>query len=81
MCMRVVFHQMKNGFPSLCAFSMKSIVLLVISSSIVSIRFIVSGPVSSQVCLPHGPKRGSGGAGLSVAVATQRKTPWWTKFR
>src|SRR6516225_8040019 len=27
-CMRVVFHQMKNGFPSLCAFSINSIVLL-----------------------------------------------------
>jgi hypothetical protein len=31
----------------------------VVSSSIVSIRFLVSGPVSSMVCLPTLPKRGS----------------------
>jgi hypothetical protein len=33
--------------------------VLAISSSIVSMRFFVSGPVSLQTCLPTLPKRGS----------------------
>ena len=37
------------------------------SSSIVSMRFLVSGPVSSHFCLPQVPKRGSS-PGVSVAV-------------
>jgi len=66
---------MKKGWLSLCAFAIKSSVLLVISSSMVSMRFMVSGPVSTHDCLPQGPKRGSGGAVLTVAVAEQRNTP------
>ncbi len=40
---------------------MKSIAAADVSSSIVSIRFFVSAPVSSMVCLPTLPKRGSTG--------------------
>ena len=45
--------------------SMKSVVALRNSSSIVSMRFFVSGPVSSHFCLPQAPKRGSS-PGVSV---------------
>ena len=48
MCMRVEFHQMKNGLFAFLAFSMKSSAFSVTSLSIVSIRLIVSGPVSSM---------------------------------
>ena len=44
--MRVEFHQRKNGLSSFLARSMKSSALAVTSSSIVSMRFRVSGPVS-----------------------------------
>ena len=37
---------------------MKSVEAVRNSSSIVSIRFLVSGPVSSHFCFPHAPKRG-----------------------
>ena len=50
--MCVVLIQMKNGFRELCFRLMKSSAPSMISSSIVSIRFFVSGPVSSIVCLP-----------------------------
>ncbi len=50
MCMRVEFHHRKNGLSAFFARSMKSSALTVTSSSIVSIRFFVSGPVS--VILP-----------------------------
>lgn len=53
---------------------MKSIVALRNSSSIVSMRLMVSAAVSSQLCLPHLPKRGSS-PGVSVRVATHLKTP------
>ena len=43
MCMRVEFHQTKNGLPSLCALSMKARAASVNSSSTVSIRLVVSG--------------------------------------
>ena len=47
MCMRVLFHQTKNGFLSfLTALSMKLSAAVVTSSSTVSMRLIVSGPVS-----------------------------------
>ena len=65
--MWVVLIQMKNGLRALCLRWMKSIAPSTISSSIVSIRFFVSGPVSLTVCLPvrvillwstpRGPKR------------------------
>ncbi len=64
MCIRVEFHHRKNGFFDLCERSMKSSAPAVISSSIVSIRFLVSGPVSSiflrpafDLSTPRGPKR------------------------
>ena len=47
MCMRVAFHHTKNGLPSLCALSMKFNDSFITSSSIVSMRLRVSGPVSS----------------------------------
>ena len=46
MCIRVEFHHRNHGFLDLWARSMKSRAPAVISSSIVSIRFLVSGPVS-----------------------------------
>jgi hypothetical protein len=45
MCMRLGLNQAKNGFLCRFARSMKSIEALRNSSSIVSIRFLVSGPV------------------------------------
>src|SRR5580698_8888188 len=75
MCMRVVLCQMKNGLPAFTARSISSNVAARNSSSAVSMRFLVRGPVSSHTCLPHGPKRGSEGAGLSVAVALHLNTP------
>src|SRR3954464_8420756 len=58
-CMRDGLNQTKNGFLSRFARSMKSVVAVRNSWSIVSMRFLVSGPVSSHFCLPQGPKRGS----------------------
>ena len=74
MCMRLELNQTKKGFLSRLARSMKSIDAPRNSSSIVSMRFLVSGPVSSHFCLPQGPKRGSS-PGVSVAVATHFMTP------
>ena len=54
MCMRVEFHQQKNGLSSLTAFSMNLRLASRNSSSTVSIRLIVSGPVSSIFCVPSG---------------------------
>ena len=63
--MRVPFHQQKNGLPALTWRVMKSLAAATVSSSIVSMRFLVSGPVfsmrwpplpSAQVCsTPRGP--------------------------
>ena len=59
----------KNGLPAACCRFMKSIAAAEVSSSIVSMRFLVSAPVSSIVCLPTLPKRGSTvGSSLSVAL-------------
>ena len=52
MCMRVELNQQKNGLPSSWARSMKSKVAARNSSSTVSMRFLVSGPVSSIFCVP-----------------------------
>src|SRR4029077_20487028 len=54
MCILVEFHQQKNGLSALCWRSMKSRPAAVISSSMVSIRFLLSGPVSSIFCVPSG---------------------------
>ena len=75
MCMRVVLCQMKKGLPDLTERSIASTVAVRNSSSAVSMRFLVSGPVSSQVCLPQGPNRGSGERDFLVAVALHLRTP------
>ncbi len=61
-CMWVVLTHRKNGTSSACLRSMKSMAPSMISSSIVSIRLRVSGPVSSMVWVPS-------------ALARQRSTP------
>ncbi len=53
--MWVVLNQQKNGVPSAAWRSMKSNACSSTSSSIVSIRFLVSGPVSSIRWRPTGP--------------------------
>ena len=50
--MAVVLYQRKNGLSALACFSMKPSAFSVISSSMVSMRFLVSGPVSSIFCPP-----------------------------
>ena len=50
--MRVAFHQQKKGWPPFDCLTMKSFAAASVSSSIVSIRFFVSGPVFSIVCPP-----------------------------
>src|SRR6058998_2441134 len=50
--MCVVLYQTKNGLFSLCARSMKALAAVPVSSSMVSIRFFVSGPVFSIFCPP-----------------------------
>ena len=77
--MRVVLNQQKNGLPACACRLMKSMAAAVVSSSIVSIRFLVSGPVSSIVCLPTLPKRGST-VGSSRSVALHRITPRGPNF-
>ena len=63
MCILVEFHQRKNGFLACLARCMKSIALVFTSSSKVSIRFLVSGPVSvilppaKEWITPRGPNR------------------------
>ena len=72
--MCVVLNQTKNGVSAACWRSMKSSVCSSTSSSIVSIRFFVSGPVSSIRCLPTRPQRGSSVASSS-SVAHEWSTP------
>ena len=63
MCIRVELNHTKKGFFALCARSMKSNPAARNSSSTVSMRFFVSGPVSSilpsaeDLMTPRGPKR------------------------
>ena len=52
MCMRLGLNQTKKGLLSRFARSMNSSEAARNSSSTVSIRFLVSGPVSSHFCLP-----------------------------
>ncbi len=51
-CIRVPFHQQKNGCPAAFCRLMKSFAAASDSSSMVSIRFFVSGPVFSIVWPP-----------------------------
>src|SRR6185312_13410635 len=68
-CIRVVFIQTKNGLPDLLCRLMYSMAAAVVSSSMVSIRLRVKGPVSSQLCLPTRPQCGcSVASSLSVAL-------------
>ena len=73
-CMWVVLTQQKNGLRRLCWRRMKSPAAAANSSSHVSIRLRVSGPVSSIRCLPTRPQRGCS-FGSSLSVAQQRSTP------
>src|SRR5436190_16918319 len=57
-CMCVVFIHTKNGLPALFCRLMKSLAAAANSSSHVSMRFLVSGPVSLIFCLPTLPQRG-----------------------
>src|SRR5262249_34736623 len=60
-CMRGALNQQKNGLFALPCRSMKSMAAADVSSSIVSMRFFVSGPVSSilpsddDLMTPRGP--------------------------
>ena len=56
-CMCVVFIHTKNGVSASFCRVMKSIAAETVSSSMVSIRFLLSGPVSSMRCFPSGPYR------------------------
>jgi hypothetical protein len=49
-CLRVEFHHRKNGLPSFFASVMKRCACTVTSSSIVSMRFLPSGPVLTILC-------------------------------
>ena len=73
-CVRVVLCQRKNGLPSFTARSMKSSAPARNSPSTVSMRFLVSGPVSSMRCLPTTPQRASS-VGSLRAVAQECSTP------
>ena len=72
--MRVVLCHNRNGRPAWWARSMKSSERASRSSSTVSIRLRVSGPVSVMVCLPTRPKRSSS-VGSSVSLARHSSTP------
>ena len=52
MCIRVEFHQQKNGLSSLTAFSMNLRLASRNSSSTVRMRSTVKGPVFSIFCVP-----------------------------
>ena len=53
-CMWVKLTHKNTGLPALTCFSRNSAERAAMSSSIVSIRFLVSGPVSSIFCVPSG---------------------------
>ena len=73
-CMCVKFTHTKKGLPAFVCRWMKSTARLAMSSSTVSMRSRVKGPVSLQDCLPTLPKRGSTVAS-SASVALQSSTP------
>ncbi len=52
--MCVVLNQQNHGTPALFCFLIQSLAAAANSSSMVSIRFFVSGPVSSIFCEPSG---------------------------
>src|SRR4030095_92824 len=75
-CMRVELNQQKNGRFARACLCMKSIAAADVSSSIVSMRFFVSGPVSSILpsakvrSTPRGPNllRNSGSCGYQAVL-------------
>src|SRR6185436_12746115 len=73
-CIAVELYQRKNGLSALACFSIHARAADVISSSTVSMRFLVNGPVSLIVCLPTRPQRGSVVVS-SLSVARQWSTP------
>ena len=73
-CIWVKLSQMKNGLSASFCRLMKSLAAAANSSSQVSIRFLVSGPVSSILCLPTRPQR-SCTVGSSLSVAQHLRTP------
>ena len=77
--MCVVLSHTNHGLPAFSCRLMKSLAAATNSSSQVSMRFLVSGPVSSIFCLPILPQRGIT-FGLSLSVAQQWSTPRGPKF-
>ncbi|MCY1371971.1 hypothetical protein D9M69_591440 [compost metagenome] len=78
--MRLVLSQTKNGLSCFLASRMKSSAWGITSApSKSSMRFMVSGPVSSMVCLPTRPKRGST-VGSSLSLAKLCSTPRVANF-
>src|SRR5262249_18329436 len=73
-CMWVVLTQQKNGVPAACWRLIQPLAAATNSSSQVSMRFFVSGPVSSILCLPTLPNLVSV-VGSSLSVAQQCSTP------
>ena len=73
-CMCVVLNQQKNGVSAAAWRSTKSSACSSTSSSIVCIRFFVSGPVSSIRWRPTRPKRPSS-VSSSSSVAHECRTP------
>ena len=80
MCIRVVLSQTKNGLPCFFARPMKSSDAAMNSSSTVSMRLRVRGPVSVQRCLPMRPNRGSSVAS-SVVGGDALEDPAWPELR
>ena len=79
MCMCVVLSHTNQGLPALFCRLMKSVAAATNSSSQVSMRFFVSGPVSLIFCLPTLPQRGWTVLS-SLSVAQQCMTPRGPKF-
>ena len=78
--MCVMFIHTKNGVSESACRLMKSMHAPVVSSSMVSIRLAVSGPVSSIRCLPAGPNRSSTSSEAS-SVAQEWMTPRGISWR
>ena len=74
MCMWVVLSHTNQGLPAFSWRLMKSVAWVTNSSSQVSMRFFVSGPVSWIFCLPTLPQRGWT-VGSSLSVAQEWITP------
>jgi hypothetical protein len=77
--MCVVLIHTNQGLPAFSCRRMKSWAAATNSSSQVSMRFFVSGPVSSIFCLPTLPQRGCTVLS-SLPVAQACKTPRGPKF-